>query len=126
MKRLAIALVSLFVLAYAYLVHNGMPIYQESRSINWHFGGLNEVNGKWVCELGKHSSLIGALWTRYWAEKRYKPEMGYPAPYAKVALCIDIPKRGEAIAMMVTWPARANGRCYLVDKPAAHGIDSKD
>ena len=46
-------------------------VYRESRSIRWHFGGLNKVNGKWACELGQHSSLIGAFWSRYWAEKHY-------------------------------------------------------
>ena len=99
-------------------------LYRESRSINWHFGALDKVNGKWTCELGQHSSLMGAFWSRYWAEKHYKPEMGYPAPYAKAGLCIDIPSQGEEIMTMVRWPARQNGRCYLADKP--NGIKSRN
>ena len=122
MKKTLLLMTGILVVYGAYMLISGRSsvyglVYRESRSIRWHFGGLNKVNGKWTCELGQHSSLMGAFWSRYWAEKHYKPEMGYPAPYAKAGLCIDIPSQGEEIMTMVRWPARQNGRCYLADKP---------
>jgi hypothetical protein len=128
MKKAVLALFSVTAILVVFGTISGRfgygLVYRESRSINWHFGGLNKVNGKWTCELGEHSSVIGAFWSRYWAEKHYKPEMGYPAPYPKTGLCIDTPSQGEAIATMVTWPVRQNGRCYLADKP--NGIENRN